>query len=280
MKKLLVIFGFFLVMLSSCESAEIIKDCKDNPLVGNECIDITSPVIFGVADFVIDEGDDFNIQAGITANDDMDGDITGSLVIEENFNHEEAGVYLIKYISTDSAGNETIALQYITVTKVYTYSGNNLVTNGDFTTNLHGWTYYNNVDDGSALFNQKDGKMQIIVLSVPESYPWVPRTDFSGMTFEQGKSYQVSFEAYSLEPRMIYVQIGELINEAPWFVDFISSYNKQHLIETDVTTYSFIFEMTFDTTDNAGILFEFGKIGNGNFETTVYIDNVVIQEVE
>lgn len=75
--------------------------------------DITSPVISldGSATVTLDLGDTYT-DAGATANDDKDGDLTTSIVTTgvTSVNTNQVGTYTIKYNVTDAAGNSATEL--------------------------------------------------------------------------------------------------------------------------------------------------------------------------
>ena len=71
--------------------------------------DTEKPVITlqGTATINITVGESY-VDAGATALDNIDGDITGNIVIDSTVNTDVAGEYKIKYNVTDVAGNEAI----------------------------------------------------------------------------------------------------------------------------------------------------------------------------
>lgn len=68
--------------------------------------DTTAPVITlkGTATVTLDLGDTYT-DAGATANDDKDGDLTTSIVTTNPVNTSQVGTYTVKYNVTDAAGN-------------------------------------------------------------------------------------------------------------------------------------------------------------------------------
>lgn len=68
--------------------------------------DTVKPVITlnGSASVTITEGDTY-IDAGATASDNVDGDLTGSIVVSGTVNTTMTGVYTLRYNVTDAAGN-------------------------------------------------------------------------------------------------------------------------------------------------------------------------------
>lgn len=70
-------------------------------------IDTTKPVInlLGDSEITLSLGQLYNEQ-GATAIDNLDGDITSSIEISGNVNHNSAGIYFVKYDVSDSSGNQ------------------------------------------------------------------------------------------------------------------------------------------------------------------------------
>lgn len=79
--------------------------------------DTVAPELNGVEDVTITVGSEFDILAGITAVDDMDGNITASIKTVGEVDTATAGEYVITYSVSDKAGNETSLERKITVTK-------------------------------------------------------------------------------------------------------------------------------------------------------------------
>ena len=107
MKKvwLLLILLLFAFVFVACKNDPTEEPITPDPTVVTDTID---PVIFGVADIVVDRGDEtFSLTAGITALDDVDGTITSSIVVSGAFDIDTIGTYTITYTVSDAAGNET-----------------------------------------------------------------------------------------------------------------------------------------------------------------------------
>ena len=117
MKKIiLTILIVLLIFLSSCQSIDNDSFCSDdNILISGVCYDKTSPVILGVEDLDVFNGKVFDPLDGITAIDDVDGDITEFITIDGEVNVNAFGMYFLKYSVIDIAGNKTTEVRYITV---------------------------------------------------------------------------------------------------------------------------------------------------------------------
>ncbi|MDQ5970917.1 MAG: hypothetical protein QG603_694, partial [Patescibacteria group bacterium] len=74
-------------------------------------VDIVPPVIslVGEASLVLNVGDAY-VEAGATASDDVDGDLTANIVISGTVDTAVAGEYIINYTVSDSAGNSAVAV--------------------------------------------------------------------------------------------------------------------------------------------------------------------------
>ena len=80
--------------------------------------DTTKPTITGVEDKTITVGDAFDPKAGVTANDDTDGDVTSSIKVTGNVDTSKPGTYELTYTVSDAAGNETSVKRTVTVRPV------------------------------------------------------------------------------------------------------------------------------------------------------------------
>lgn len=279
MKRFTLLFLIFL--LSSCEGYSSLVDCKDNQEIGGMCIDLTPPEFSGVEDIEIVQGSNFSPMLDVRAVDDLNGDVTNSIVVTGNVNTDEQGLYLLTYFVNDDSGNEKIALRYVKV--VYDFENNtreNLVTNGSFDDGLSGYGIYVDETGGNGLFTVVDSELVVQVLDVSNGFFYQPRLDYQGMDFENGQQYYVTFKIKSDLDRKFRVQIGELIPDDPWFLDYNESGNKVYLSTDEYTEYSFTFTMQNATTNNGCILFEFGYVGNDNFETILYLDDISIKQTD
>lgn len=77
--------------------------------------DTTKPVLSGVGNTSIEYGGSFNILKGVTAKDNIDGDITSKIVTSGSVNAEKDGTYTITYSVSDKAGNKATAKRNVTV---------------------------------------------------------------------------------------------------------------------------------------------------------------------
>lgn len=80
--------------------------------------DTIAPVISGVNDKAIYVGETIDYWKGVSALDDVDGDLTDKIEIDnEGVNTKKAGSYVVTYRVKDAAGNESVAEMRVTVKK-------------------------------------------------------------------------------------------------------------------------------------------------------------------
>lgn len=86
--------------------------------IGVSCTedDITNPTITitGSAAVTIDLGDTYT-DAGATANDDKDGDLTSQITVTDDIDVNKVGIYEVVYTVSDEAGNTTTETRTVTV---------------------------------------------------------------------------------------------------------------------------------------------------------------------
>ena len=125
-----------------------------------------------------------------------------------------------------------------------------------------------------------------------ESLSWqaaFPRLDYGQVgkddrfSLEDGKYYEVSFDAKASVERHIHVQVGELFAEAPWFADALSV--QQYIkIGTEMANYSFRFQADASRAnlEQLSLLFGHGKLPDGYISEVcdMIYDNIKIVEVD
>lgn len=79
-------------------------------------LDTEAPVITA-EDVTINVGDEFDPMAGVTAVDDVDGDVAERIVITGEADTEKEGTYTLTYTVKDAAGNEASLERTVTVIK-------------------------------------------------------------------------------------------------------------------------------------------------------------------
>ncbi|PEJ58847.1 hypothetical protein CN692_07685 [Bacillus sp. AFS002410] len=77
--------------------------------------DLTKPVIYGAINKTIKLNSSFNVRSGVTAKDNIDGDLTKSIKISGSVNTEKKGTYIITYTVKDRTGNTKIVYRKVIV---------------------------------------------------------------------------------------------------------------------------------------------------------------------
>jgi len=292
MKKFLslLLVGLFAFSIAACEPTEEDPVCEDDQeLVDGECVDIadedtTSPTFSGVEDVTVYKDSNFDALDGVTATDDVDGDVTSDIEVTGSVDITTTGTYFLRYSVEDAAGNKREVSRYVTVEIDPSLIGDEMVPNGDFELGWTIWTTTTGLEGGNANYSVVDGELVVEVTSVAGGL-WEPRLENIGIEFEQGKTYEVSFDARAEAPRAIHLQVGEIIDAAPWFTNFKPGQTEIFDLSTEMETYTFEFTMGLDTNLNGALIFEMGTVPANDLEennliTTVYLDNVSISETE
>ena len=152
-------------------------------------VDETPPVITILGDnpLTITEGDTFT-DPGATALDDVDGDITGSIVVTGSVDANTPGEYVLTYSATDEAGNTGTATRTVIVEAAADVTAPVVTLIGDATITLtEGDTY---TEQGATAVDDVDGDLtgSIVITgtvdtSTPDTYTLTySATDSSGNT--------------------------------------------------------------------------------------------------
>jgi hypothetical protein len=155
-----------------------------------------------------------------------------------------------------------------------------MVVNGDMAAGIGGWNdpavVY--VADGAAMtLSAEDGALKAEVTAGTNFF--TPRFGQMNVPFENGKTYEITFEAKSSVEKEIALQVGELLPSAPWYNDFLPSAENifYRTITTEWATYSYKFTMTQDN-NKGGILFGLGTVNGNAVNATMHFDNITIEE--
>ena len=249
--------------------------------------DTVGPIITGVEDVTIYVDATFDPMDGVSATDNVDGDLTESIIVAGTVDTSATGSYFLKYTVEDEAGNKTEASRYVTVEVDPNLIGDELVQNGDFSLGWAIWTTTVGNEGGNGNFSVIDGVLQVEVTGTSsEANPFEPRLNSNVIEFKNGMTYEITFDAKADAARSIKIDIGQLLSAAPWFVDYKTGQTEIFDLSTDWQTFSFKFTMNQDAEDGAllegQLLFEMGGVvggvGTDNLLTTIYYDNIAIEE--
>jgi len=146
-----------------------------------------------------------------------------------------------------------------------------LVNNGTFSSGATSWnlgTY-----GGSSSGAVASGEYRILVTTAGTEH-WHTQFTQSGLSLQQGKTYEFSFDAYkgtqNSGTQSMQVNIG--MSGSP-YTSYFGGQNQMVTLSTTKTTYTYTITMTLASDVNARVEFNCGK-STGNF----YIDNVSLHE--
>lgn len=126
-------------------------------------VDTTRPTITLVGNAVVQECGNAFVDPGYSANDNSDGDLTGSVVLTGSVNANQPGNYLLRYNVADSSGNTAtertrLVIVQDTQSPVITRIGAQIVT-------VECGSVY--VDAGATAFDLCDGALTVVVGGLP-----------------------------------------------------------------------------------------------------------------
>lgn len=241
--------------------------------------DTEAPVISGVDDITIYLNTDFDPMEGVSAIDNVDGDITDQITVTGIVDTTKTGTNFLKYSVTDQAGNKKEETRYVYVEVDPNLIGDEIIQNGDFSLGNAVWGF--SLFEGAAGSFTVVDEVGVVTVDAPSWNPAAPRLESNIIEFENGVTYEITFDAKADAVRSINVQVGQLLSGAPWFVDYKPSQPQIFDLSTDWQTFSFKFTMNAATGEGQ-LLFENGTVNGGvgtaNLATVIYYDNVSIVE--
>lgn len=233
------------------ETLDLMKDVK---VMGSDGVDYTNKVTILVASSAITK----------------EGNVVTAIA---------AGEVLLRYRITIKNTDGTVKAEETKfrnlVVKTPPKPEGELVANGNFADGMAFWDTYKGA--GNMELSFEEDALKITLTAVGAAYE--PRVTQMGIPFEKGKAYKISFKAKALAPKKINAQVGELLANDPWFVDFKPGQAVHFDITTEWKEYSYEFIMNLEN-DRGGVLFEFGTVGGDSTITTIWLTNVKAEEVE
>lgn len=144
-----------------------------------------------------------------------------------------------------------------------------LVLNGKFI-DMSEWIF-NSYSPAVAADSIINDEMAVLISKIGTD-PWQIKLQQTGITLENRKAYELSFDAYASSDRQIYANVGHSNGNPSW------SINGGDSIAISVTAskqrYSSVFVMNYPTASNIFVEFNLG-----NDTSDVFIDNVSLKEI-
>lgn len=199
--------SLFLLMFTMLFAIVACKPSED-PV---EDTDTVKPVIVGVATVEIPVGETFDPMAGVSATDDIDGDLTSAIVVSgDTVNVNRAGDYVVVYTVTDAAGNQAVKQRVVSVMGLAGF------VNGDFSDELNGWsTWVNESQDVAATYSVNNGVAEIDITAqsiLMDNNWWDVQLSQKTLVLEAFQSYTLNFtvKADAARKMMVNIQGGGL----------------------------------------------------------------------
>ncbi|PKK96453.1 MAG: hypothetical protein CVV58_06280, partial [Tenericutes bacterium HGW-Tenericutes-3] len=266
MKKLIYVLAIFLF-------ATALVACKKDPVVETEVLDTTPPLFFGIADQVIDVGTAFNPLTGVTAIDDVDGNITDDIVVTGTYDVNTAGIYTINYAVEDAAGNDASGSMQLIVrippeSELY-------ITNGDFSEPLEGtWTHWAG-EGGASSATIVDGVLEYDITAAGSQW-YSNQFAQPNLTIPQGLGFTLEFKAKADAARPLRVKLEN--------AQYVGYLDESVALTTEWQTFQIEFFVTAPTITNGKLIFGAGTMmaldSVVGALTTIYLDDVKFIEHE
>lgn len=151
-------------------------------------------------------------------------------------------------------------------------AGENIITNGTFDSGSAGWSVYNK-GEASSVISVTDGKLALNVTNLGD-VNYAVQLYYSNVPLYQGTSYRLSYEISCTQERYVEAIIQQ--NSGSY-----QAYTWKGLTLTaEPQSYSYTFTMAAETDTAAKLVFNCGDNGEVLPEHTVYVDNVVLEQID
>ena len=127
---------------------------------------------------------------------------------------------------------------------------------------------------GAGTLSVDGNKLLITVTGV--GLPYSPQVYQDGIPFNNSSDYLVMFDAESVLPKTINVNVGKALDADPWWTGYAPT--QTYVIQPQIKTYAFSFNMSDATYANGKLVFELGTINGDSTLTDVTIQNIGIYE--
>ena len=159
----------------------------------------------GVEDVTIARGDNFDLLAGVTAEDGIEGDITENIIVKDDgdFDSEFTGRYTVEYEVMTSAGDVSEAKREISVQVQHN------VANGKFNMPSRVWQFDVPGGNGSSKIVDEE---QTFTITNPGNQWWSIQFYQLYVYLVRGETYRLSFDARSPEGHSVSAGFEEVNN--------------------------------------------------------------------
>lgn len=248
-----------LLVLALLFSVVILASCGDKT-------ELTNVEFTGIDDVTnIAYDSEFNVLSGVKAMGDDGKDysnvieyLSTATIVADKLDTKRPGQISIKY-TVEVGGEKWSRFRYLTVLEPAAVEGEMLV-NKDFALGLGGWNSDKVVfiaDGAQMTLSAEAGILKADVVSGSNVY--TPRFGQMNVPFEKDTTYEISFKAKSSVEKTININVGEILDGAPYFTDFKDKQVEHFVLTTEWQEFSFKFTHKLDN-KNGGIIFEMGNV--------------------
>lgn len=160
----------------------------------------------------------------------------------------------------------------LSFSSAYAAESENLISNSDFESGLDGWQMYHHNDAGAEL-SSENGQL-VLDISALGSVNYAVQLYYDNVPLTKDCHYRISLDIYSTEARYIEVLLQKA--SSPYNAYTCMSLN----MTEEVQHYSHVFTMKDATDANAKLVFNSGNHGEEISAHTMYIDNVVVEQID
>lgn len=181
-------------------------------------------------------------------------------------------------VTANAVGSTVITASYdevvatVDVTVTAAGSSSNLITNGDFSSDVSAdWNLWSH-DDGTSV-SVANGEVELVIASVGTDW-WGVQFDQQNISVSSEGTYTLSFDARSVIARDLRVEIVPAeVAASPTQLDF--------MLSTDMTSYEATVDFTgLGTSPVIKLNFGLGNVSASSAATTVYLDNISLAPQE
>ncbi|MCF7927299.1 MAG: carbohydrate binding domain-containing protein [Candidatus Izimaplasma sp.] len=235
----------------------------DLEIQGGSGEDVFAPTINGADDMYVAVGEDFDALEGVTANDNIDGDITDEIqVLGETVDTTVPGTYNVVHTVTDEAGNWTSVSRVVTVVD-FVADENNVDVTTAFDADMvisddDAASWFTTIVYGEPIFTAEVVDGELVIVSAKDGDKdygtnyWDHIVRYTDMKFVDGQIYRITFDA----------KTDEMGNETANMMVKVESSDfaaeKTLVVEDTYGTQTLTFRYTGNSTLNGALLFFVG----------------------
>ncbi|QVK17516.1 hypothetical protein KHQ81_11750 [Mycoplasmatota bacterium] len=270
MKKIFICIMFFILcFLVGCDETDTETSSNDEVIT-----------YVGLEDAHVYLGESFDALDGVTFTSSTQGDITSTVQTNEESDVLPLGVHIVTY-QTHYENNEIFSVDRRVVVMYPEDESDNLLTNGDFTDNMVGWshaTYADYPSDVRFIIDPDLKRMQVIMTSASTMLS-SPNIYKPNLELDSNQTYEISLLVSGTANTFFSIDIVEL-NPTLQVLGVILDTQTINvgIQDGEMQQISFTFTPLLSST-NANLRLMFGQ-DNGNSPTgEIYIDNVKLNIV-